>query len=68
MKKILFLLSCLMLSASPFLLGNDGVEIDSGATAWMLTSTALVLLMVARVGYVLWRACAHEKCTGHHDA
>jgi len=25
---------------------SDGVEIDSGATAWMLTSTALVLLMV----------------------
>lgn len=25
---------------------GDGVEIDTGATAWMLTSTALVLLMV----------------------
>ncbi len=27
-------------------LAQDGNEIDSGATAWMLTSTALVLLMV----------------------
>jgi Amt family ammonium transporter len=35
-----------MLSATPWLFGDDGVEIDSGATAWMLTSTALVLLMV----------------------
>jgi Amt family ammonium transporter len=26
--------------------GSDGTKIDSGATAWMLTSTALVLLMV----------------------
>ena len=25
---------------------SDGTEIDSGATAWMLTSTALVLLMI----------------------
>jgi Amt family ammonium transporter len=25
---------------------SDGVKIDSGATAWMLTSTALVLLMI----------------------
>lgn len=28
------------------LFAADGTEIDSGATAWMLTSTALVLLMV----------------------
>jgi Amt family ammonium transporter len=28
------------------LIASDGTEIDSGATAWMLTSTALVLLMV----------------------
>ena len=28
------------------LYASDGVEIDSGATAWMLTSTALVLLMI----------------------
>ena len=27
-------------------IASDGTEIDSGATAWMLTSTALVLLMV----------------------
>jgi len=40
------LLSIFMLSAKPLLFGDDGVEIDSGATAWMLTSTALVLLMI----------------------
>jgi len=28
------------------LFASDGVPIDSGATAWMLTSTALVLLMI----------------------
>ena len=28
------------------LIASDGTEIDSGATAWMLTSTALVLLMI----------------------
>ena len=40
------MLSIFMLSAKPLLFGDDGVEIDSGATAWMLTSTALVLLMI----------------------
>ncbi len=30
----------------PGLYAADGVKIDSGATAWMLTSTALVLLMI----------------------
>jgi Amt family ammonium transporter len=28
------------------LFASDGVDIDTGATAWMLTSTALVLLMI----------------------
>jgi Amt family ammonium transporter len=46
MKKRLLLLSILMLSAVPLIFGDDGVELDSGATAWMLTSTALVLLMI----------------------
>lgn len=46
MKRRFLLLSVFMLSAAPFLFGDDGVEIDSGATAWMLTSTALVLLMI----------------------
>ena len=46
MKRRLLLVSIFMLSATTMLLGDDGVEIDSGATAWMLTSTALVLLMI----------------------
>ena len=37
---ILLIISCKNLFAS------DGTPIDSGATAWMLTSTALVLLMI----------------------
>ncbi len=37
---LLFLVLCIPLQAS------DGNKIDSGATAWMLTSTALVLLMI----------------------
>ncbi|HPT21431.1 MAG TPA: ammonium transporter [Bacteroidales bacterium] len=32
------------------LYASDGVAIDSGATAWMLTSTALVLLMIPGLG------------------
>ena len=46
MKRRLLLLSIFMLTATPLLFGDDGVELDSGATAWMLTSTALVLLMI----------------------
>ncbi len=36
----------LMLSGTRVAFASAGNEIDSGATAWMLTSTALVLLMV----------------------
>src|SRR5665648_390102 len=36
----------LFFAASAGLLAADGTPIDSGATAWMLTSTALVLLMI----------------------
>ena len=46
MKRRLLLLSVFMLFVAPNVLGDDGVELDSGATAWMLTSTALVLLMI----------------------
>jgi Amt family ammonium transporter len=34
------------LTGSTLLLASDGKAIDTGATAWMLTSTALVLLMI----------------------
>jgi Amt family ammonium transporter len=44
-KKILTIL-ILFFSVMPGLLASDGAAIDSGATAWMLTSTALVLLMI----------------------
>jgi Amt family ammonium transporter len=40
------LLSILLFSGIAGLYASDGTVIDSGATAWMLTSTALVLLMV----------------------
>jgi Amt family ammonium transporter len=44
-KKIL--LTLFLLSAGlNVIFASDGTEIDTGATAWMLTSTALVLLMV----------------------
>jgi ammonium transporter, Amt family len=36
----------LMILVSTGLFAADGTPIDSGATAWMLTSTALVLLMI----------------------
>lgn len=44
-KRSLFLLMFLFLGLT-VLQASDGAVIDSGATAWMLTSTALVLLMV----------------------
>ncbi len=44
-KRILLLLLFLVFTASG-LYASDGTEIDTGATAWMLTSTALVLLMI----------------------
>lgn len=44
-KRALFMMLFLFLSL-PGLYAADGVAIDTGATAWMLTSTALVLLMV----------------------
>lgn len=44
MKKILSIL--LLFFSSTALWAQGGAKIDSGATAWMLTSTALVLLMI----------------------
>lgn len=35
-----------LLFVTPGLFAADGTKIDTGATAWMLTSTALVLLMI----------------------
>jgi Amt family ammonium transporter len=44
-KRTLILLGVFALFSSS-LLASEGSTIDSGATSWMLTSTALVLLMV----------------------
>jgi Amt family ammonium transporter len=44
-KKLLVVIM-LFLAKAPGVFAADAPEIDSGATAWMLTSTALVLLMV----------------------
>lgn len=42
-----FTLICIFFLILPMALpAQDGIEINSGATAWMLTSTALVLLMI----------------------
>ncbi len=47
MKNKSFLLTALvLLSGSSTLLAGEITEVDTGTTAWMLTSTALVLLMV----------------------
>jgi ammonium transporter, Amt family len=45
-KKIMIAAGILLFFASGSVFAADTVPIDSGATAWMLTSTALVLLMV----------------------
>jgi len=44
--KRLFLFLFMLLAVSSAAFGSEGKPVDSGATAWMLTSTALVLLMV----------------------
>jgi ammonium transporter, Amt family len=44
-KRILLLLFLAMVGTTA-LYASDGASIDTGATAWMITSTALVLLMV----------------------
>lgn len=36
----------LLVAGIPLIYGSDGKIVDTGATAWMLTSTALVLLMI----------------------
>lgn len=43
--RFLFVMGIMMIPVTG-LFAADGTEIDSGATAWMLTSTALVLLMI----------------------
>lgn len=44
--KMIVLLLCLMLCSITGLYASTGAAIDTGATAWMLTSTTLVLLMI----------------------
>ena len=44
-KRLLFTVLTILLASSS-IWANDGVKVDTGITAWMLTSTALVLLMV----------------------
>jgi ammonium transporter, Amt family len=46
LRKRCLLLLILIFISSAGLFAADGTPIDSGATAWMLTSTALVLLMI----------------------
>jgi len=45
-RKRLLMLTGLLLVTATGLFASEGKQIDTGATAWMLTSTALVLLMV----------------------
>lgn len=46
LKKKYLLMTAFLLLTSPVLFASSETPIDSGATAWMLTSTALVLLMI----------------------
>ena len=45
-KKALLLCLALIFLGAGSLFASDGNEVDTGTTAWMLTSTALVLLMI----------------------
>jgi hypothetical protein len=62
------LLIFLLLIAGGSTFAADNTHIDSGATAWMLTSTALVLLMIPGLGNVLWRTGSFKKCAWDHYA
>lgn len=44
--KLVAVLALLLFFGTDVLIAQDGAEIDTGVTSWMLTSTALVLLMV----------------------
>ena len=44
--KTVLLTAILLLVSAGCMLGSDGTVVDTGITSWMLTSTALVLLMV----------------------
>lgn len=46
MLRVILILGALLTMLPASLYASDGVAIDTGTTAWMLTSTALVLLMV----------------------
>ena len=46
MKKVILTTGLLSLVTAVPALAADGAPVDSGSTAWMLTSTALVLLMI----------------------
>jgi ammonium transporter, Amt family len=46
LSKILLLLPFVILLGTGLACASDGTKLDEGATAWMLTSTALVLMMV----------------------
>ncbi len=45
-RKVLILIPAFLFLGAGSLLASDGNGVDTGTTAWMLTSTALVLLMV----------------------
>ncbi len=62
-----FLLLPLLLHSGTPLYGAEAVYTDSGTTSWMLTSTALVLLMIPPC-HVLRRSGADKECDWHHDA
>ena len=60
-KKDLFLIVLLLLSTTG-LFAADGTPVDSGATAWMLTSTALVLLMIPGLAMFYGGLGPFKKC------
>ena len=70
-KRALVWIVCILtlLVLSRYALAQDATTPDSGDTAWMLTSTALVLFMtIPGARAVLRWACANEKCAFSADA
>ncbi len=58
----------LMFAGVTGLYAADGVAIDTGATAWMLTSTALVLLMIPGLAMFYGGLVRSKNVLGNNNA
>jgi len=63
-----FILFTLLFQIPELLYAQEGATSDSGTTAWMLTSTALVLLMIPGLAMFYGGPGSYKKCSWNYDA